>query len=495
MTAYLMQNGGLKSIPLSAVKPETLAQWWGWGNSDSDRPSVGTLYSNVPWLYRGVNAICNSLVTMPHALHKVNEDGEEVDVEILDFEIPLDDLLDIFCGQLLFFGAAYGVVESNKYGIARNFRPYDPKTITPQFDDEQGFTGVKRSANGKEYIITTEQGLFYTWLPNRNGETGAGVSPVMAALAAAGVLHNIDLYAEMYFKNGAVNPTLLSIDGGITDKSDRERLQAWYKRMLSGVRKAFGIELISGKITATTIGYALKDLATTELSMSKREDVSTALGVPQTLLFSNAANYATASQDDLHFYDKTIKPFAFRLQNALNKQVYQPLGYFLKFHPERMAIYQELKAREASGVVELYTARIVTLNETRERLELPPLEGGDVLAALPVDPMSTQTQQSNNPQPSGETVINEEPAQATDIPAEAHVHTHEDSPAKVHLTKWQTLAVKRHKEGKLAKAYDFESDAIRPSLMASITGALEAAKTSTDIKHIFTDAIEWAAYP
>lgn len=143
--------------------------------------------------------------------------------------------------------------------------------------------------------------------------------------------------------------------------------------MLSGVRKAFGIELISGKITATTIGYALKDLATTELSMSKREDVSTALGVPQTLLFSNAANYATASQDDLHFYDKTIKPFAFRLQNALNKQVYQPLGYFLKFHPERMAIYQELKAREASGVVELYTARIVTLNETRERLELPPL--------------------------------------------------------------------------------------------------------------------------
>jgi HK97 family phage portal protein len=500
MTAYLMQGNGIKSIPLSAVKPETLANWWGWPGGETDRASVATLYGNVPWLYRGVNAICNSLVNMPHVLHKDNVDGDEVSTDVLNFETPMDDLLDIFTGYLLFYGAAYGKVENNKYGISRDFRPYSPTTITPQYDTDQGFTGVKRTVNGNEYIITPENGLFYSWLPNRTAETGPGLAPVAAALAAAGVLHNIDLYAEMYFKNGAVNPTLISVEGAIGDKSDRERLEAWYKRMLSGVRKAFGITVVNGKVSAQTIGYALKDLATTELSASKREDVSTALGVPQTLLFSNAANYATAQQDDLHFYDKTIRPLAIRLQNALNKQVYQPMGYFLQFHPERMPIYQELKAKEASGVVELYKARIVTLNETRERLELPPIEGGDEMAALPVAPMPAGQQPGSldpNP-PKDETVVNEEPSKPDTQPVaekKAHDHAHEDTPARDDLFKWQLVATKRLKENKLSKATDFESKAIRPTLMASIKGALETAKTSTDIKHIFTDAMEWVAYP
>lgn len=489
MTAYLMQNGGLKSIPLSAVKPDTLANWFSWAGMETERPLVADMYTNVPWLYRGVNAICNAVVSMPHSLHKDSEDGEEVDPNTLDFATHLDDLLDIFTGHLLFYGACYGIVERNKFNVIRDFRPYDPKTITPQYDNEQGFIGIKRTVNGKEYKITVDDGLFYTWIPNRTGEVGPGVSDVQAALAAAGVLRNIDIYADMYFKNGAVNPTLISVEGGSTLPADVERLKAWYKRMLSGVRKAFGIEMINGKITAQTIGYALKDLATTELTSSKREDVSTALGIPQTLLFSNAANYATAQQDDLHFYDKTVKPKAIRLQNALNKQVYEKMGYYLKFHPERMEIYQQQEEQKSASVVSLYQAGIMTLDEVREHMNLAPLPP----KAEPVPTDSGQQPDSNRTdtaQPADNTPTNDAPqAKAT------HVHTHEENAVTVDLEKWQTVALKRLKENKIAKALEFTSVAIRPSMMEAIKGSLETVTDANEIKRVFAHALEWAAYP
>ncbi len=81
------------------------------------------------------------------------------------------------------------------------------------------------------------------------------------------------------------------------------------------------------------------------------------------------------------------------------------------------------------------------------------------------------------------------------MPVKAHVHEHAVSPIALELEKWQTVATKRLRENKLAKALTFESALIRPSLMASIKGSLEGAKTAGDIKRIFADVTEWVAYP
>jgi len=306
------------------------------------------------------------------------------------------------------------------------------------------------------------------------------------------VLRNIDIYADMYFKNGAVNPTLISVEGGSTLPADVERLKAWYKRMLSGVRKAFGIEMINGKISAQTIGYALKDLATTELTSSKREDVSTALGIPQTLLFSNAANYATAQQDDLHFYDKTVKPKAIRLQNALNKQVYEKMGYYLKFHPERMEMYQQQEEQKSASVVSLYQAGIMTLEEVREHMNLAPL------STVNIEPPPVSIDNGQKPDNNRTDSVNSSATTPTDdaSPTKAtHVHEHAENAATAELEKWQAVALKRLKENKFTKALEFTSDVIRPSLMEAIKGNLENVTDATEIKRVFLNALEWAAYP
>lgn len=487
MSLYMLQGNNIKDISLGTLKRENLAKWWSWANEDTSE-SVDSLYGNVPWLYRGANAICGASVSVPRSLHKGDISGDVIEEEALNLQTPLGDLIDVWVGHLLFYGAFYGQIISNKYNVVRDIQVYAPATMKANYDSDGVLETFTRTVNGKEKKIDIDTpGFVYSWLPNRTAETGAGVPPVQAALAAAGVLRNIDAYASMYFKNGAVNPTLISVDGSSQMQDvDRERLKSWYKRMLGSIKNAFGIEVVNGKVTATTIGYALKDLATTELTASKREDVSTALGVPQTLLFSNAANYATAAQDDLHLYEKTVKPLLNRVKDTLNKRAFKPMGIYLACNFEQMEIYQQQKQQQADALAVLVNSKILDTNEAREEL-------GYEARAEVVPPPEPQTPElpANVQTNDGESMTIDE----TVMPIKTHVHIEKESPALTDLNLWQTVAIKRLKEGKLAKALDFESAVIRPTLMASIKGALEAVNDATDIKHIFADAMEWASYP
>ncbi len=62
------------------------------------------------------------------------------------------------------------------------------------------------------------------------------------------------------------------------------------------------------------------------------------------------------------------------------------------------------------------------------------------------------------------------------------------------LRKWRIKAIKLLKDGKSA-AVQFESNTIPDSLVGSILGALEGAKTQIDINRIFHNAMTWKGYP
>ena len=55
------------------------------------------------------------------------------------------------------------------------------------------------------------------------------------------------------------------------------------------------------------------------------------------------------------------------------------------------------------------------------------------------------------------------------------------------------MAEKRIKEGKGLR--EFETSVIEPSLHGAISGALENAKTVSDVKRVFDSVIEWRGYP
>ena len=137
------------------------------------------------------------------------------------------------------------------------------------------------------------------------------------------MLYNMDVFGSMFFERGAINPTVVTIQGfDRLQEAEQQRVRSWFDRTMTGLRNAFSVLPLATETSIQQLGSGIGDLTVPDLTDAKRQDISTALGIPQSLLFSNASNYATARQDDLHFYDKTILPQARFISEKLNQQLF-----------------------------------------------------------------------------------------------------------------------------------------------------------------------------
>lgn len=480
---------GMKSIPLSALTASILADWFGGVDQTNN---VGLYYSRIPWLYRGVTAIADSAAGIPFAVHRGGEDGTELDPRefrerVLD--VDLRELLKCASGDLTLYGACYVVVYRNRYGVAKQAESLLAAKMAIQYGQD-GQPDVFRYHIGSRLLVFTRQGdgsyvlmepgadpaqLLYLWLPNFVSNQGPGVSPAQAALKAAGVLANMDTYTESFFANGAVNPMVLTVEN--IGESDKERVQSWVNRNLAGVRNAFRTLVARGGAPAVTkLGYSISELSAPELTATKQYEIATALGVPQTLLFSNAANYATARQDDLHFYDKTVLPLARVIVDYINEELIQLAGCQWMLHPERLSVFQENEGERSDAVLKLYAAGLIGLTEARERLNLPPEIPNDLKPApVPVTLGNQPPKPAEMPHP-------------TVMPAEADAEADD-------LKRWERMAVRRYEEGKPARALRFDSDSVTPALVAAVKGQLEGARTVDEVRDVFRQARNWREYP
>lgn len=360
-------NGGLtvKSVGLDALPDSAWTPVLG----ADEGGSALDLYERIPWLYRAVNLRADAIASLPVSWETL--DGTPLDAPPrLPFALDLPHLLNLIEGWLTLYGAAYVFKGMNAARRVKQLRPLHPRTVTPIYEGERGLVGYERQAGGERIALSLDE-VVAIWLPARRAELGHGVPPAQAALSSAGMLHAADQFGEQYFQHGAVMPTLISIEG-MPSPADMEKLESWAGRAMSGLRNAFRPLALRAPVKVQPLAgnVELGKLALPELTDKKREDIATALGVPHSLLFSNAANYATARQDDLHFYDKTVLPEARRIESALNRGLFERQGVRLRFRPDRLEIYQSLEAQKADRVATLVSAKVITRDEARQLMGL-----------------------------------------------------------------------------------------------------------------------------
>lgn len=314
-------------------------------------------YQGVPWIFRGVKLRCNALASMPLDVLK----GDTVVDSSGDWQnvvgcIPnINRLLWQIEAALTVFGSAYLYREANRVKTV-GLRFLNPQTITPRIDAAAGLTGFTRKIGAQQIELTPEQ-LIYFWEYDPFVELGPAVtSPALSAMKAANTLTSFDDFVQMFFERGAVKATLLTMSGN-PPPAEKERIKTWWRRFMSGLRNAFSAEVVNADgVTPVVVGEGVSELNNKELTDAKREDIAVALGVPQTLLFSNAANYATAKQDDLHFYTKTIMPEAEFIAAVLNEQLFAPMGYRIVFRPETLEVFQQDENDRANALAALVNA-------------------------------------------------------------------------------------------------------------------------------------------
>lgn len=419
------------------------------GASGIDRVSgTASAYGLVPLIFRAVRLRSDAISSVPMHIYSTRSGSEQA----WPFQTPLADLIWRTEAALLLTGGAYWLKLDNQVRT-RDVMWLNPYSMEVRYQNGQALFAQDQAApnNGpwqaKSVVYFREFGVADDITP--------GVSSAQVALEDARLLRYLTRFAAHYFDNGAMPVTLLGFEM-VPTQAEVDRVQTFFRRMASGIENAFRVLGLRGKITPQILTPVPKDLEMPALNNQARHNISMAFGIPQTML-EDAANYATAGEHRLSFWQDTVRPRGRIYEDTINQQLLNPMGLRIYFDFEEMGIFQVDEAQRSGALKNLTES------------------GVDTLTALEILGYQLNEEQISRMQQSAQVVPETDDTEINEIIDE--------------VRRWERKAIKRVKSGKPAVC-DFQSRVIPAGLAGAIEGALSAVSSDAQlVKAVFADVI------
>jgi len=202
-----------------------------------------------------------------------------------------------------------------------------------------------------------------------------GLSP-LKAVAVAG---DTDLYAAKwnrnFFYNAAAPSAAIISDKRLSDE-EFKRLKAQIEKMYQGLDNAHKTILLENGLDFKPVQLSHKDMEFLELRRFTRTEIAAVFGVPLSKLgISEEVNRATAFVNDYTFAKNTLTPKLKLIADALNHQLLVHFGEDLAF--EFDSVIPQDEEFQMKKYIEFAKQGIMTINEIRDELGLPPVDWGD----------------------------------------------------------------------------------------------------------------------
>jgi HK97 family phage portal protein len=158
----------------------------------------------------------------------------------------------------------------------------------------------------------------------------------------------------------------------------RKRWRATFAGNKQGDRTAF----LGGTAKYNQLSVSPRELDYLESKKQNAEDIITAIGVPISMVNPKGINRATADTEYRMFIESTIAPMVHLFSESINERFIAPNyseAYFIKSH-DILTEDKDLRLQEITQ----WTDKVVTINESRKRLGLDPVDGGDELGTMQI---------------------------------------------------------------------------------------------------------------
>lgn len=466
---------GVKSIPLNQL-PE--AAWTVLQGEYNDSDKLEKYRKAVGVLKRCIIIRQNSVRRVPWCILDASgktlyESTEPRLPQNLRWLRSMRHLIGLTEAALILKSEAFWYKKMSLANTVMDLRWFSPVATKAKWTGE-GLTSFERIVkSGAQPETYSTDDIVYIWLADAMQETKPDASLAAAAMSSAGVLFNVDQFAINFMERGAIKATLLTAPKNIAPQ-EKARLKTWWDRFYRGVKNAGAAEVVADDVKPVVIGEGLKELSDTDLTGERREDIATTLGIPHSMVFSNASNFATAQQDEVNFYNMTVIPECDIIGEAANEQLFDALGLQFQFQPEKMDIYQDDEANRASAFKDYVTGGMrVSVAAQILGVELPnQMEYADLdTGSTPADPTGSTAP---------------DPAQTNQ--AEPITPDQVKALRKADLEKWQRKALKRIESGKSADC-EFESDWLSQLEIQLIRSRLDVSYSKSVVNTIFEQAV------
>lgn len=339
------------------------------------------------WVFAAVQVIAEQVANIDLRLYEKSNTGDKQQVfdhdalKLLDYVNEGSTSYDLFFGtgaHCEINGKYYWIVLPNGLGVPSEFMLPDPTKMKPIIDVYGKITSYHYFLQGNQFaeIDPTLVVPFRNFNPSNNFE---GMSTLEAARTAAETDDYAKTYNRNWFKNSARPDIVLKFDTDLS-KDQKEKLKEEWKSRYAGVNNT-GKMLIAPKgMTVDVLSQNHQDMEYIEQRKFSREELLGIFRVPKTLIgLTEEVNRASAEAAMYAFIAFTILPKYKRIVNSLN-EYYLPMfkgaeNMRFEFANKPPEDPQALVATTAEAI----NNGLMTLNEGRRVLNLPKIEGGDVV--------------------------------------------------------------------------------------------------------------------
>ncbi len=278
---------------------------------------------------------------------------------------------------LSLWGAAFWGLERNEQGIITEIWPLRPDKMRTIPDAERYIKGfVYVGGAGGELVPYLPEDVVWMRYFNPLDEY-AGLSPIAPLRQSADMGIDALRANRKLLQNDSTPGLIIEMEGFPTDAEVSEFYARWESRF-QGVNKTRRPALLSPGMKATNLGFSPRDMEYIESLRWSLEDVTRVFGVPKVMIGdlenTTFSNFNTARR---LFWEDTIAAQLAFYQETLHRHLlphFNDDSLTLEFDLSGVAALKENEENKAKRRRIYVEAGIMTIDEVRREMNLPPLE-------------------------------------------------------------------------------------------------------------------------
>jgi len=370
------------SVPLNAANIDTVL---GLDQAASSGMSVTPMTSlGYPALWRGVNIRSSTIGRLPldvlergeggkvkaeaHPAYRLLRDQPNSEMGSKAFKAMLE-------AHAILTGGGFAVIIRNDFGVPIELIPLDPANVIPF--RENGRLGYSILSGGKMVTELPENILHIKGL-SWDGINGLGVVDVLKESIGLGLA--AQKYQSIFFRNGASPQTVIELPGSLRDKEAVERFRTMWGKRHRGIENAHQPALLENGAQLKPFSVSPEDaemLATRDFEVKQ---IANAIGIPAYLLGdSTRTSFASLEVENRTFLRDLADPMSNWEEECklklLTPQERSTRSHTVEFNKE--SVERPDLTTFVNALVSQVNNGLLSLNEARNKLNMPPLPSGD----------------------------------------------------------------------------------------------------------------------
>ena len=278
-------------------------------------------------------------------------------------------------------GNAYCVMERDRLGRqVKSLEMLSPMSVEAKLRKDGDLEYHVKAENGKTEVYQRDQMLH---IPAFAWDGLRGLAPIEYMRESVGLALAAEEFGARYFSQGTHTGAVVTVPDGVTrDQEQATKFREDLDRAHQGLGKSHRAIVLPFGTTYQPISIAMNDAQFLETRRFQKADIASIFRVPLHLIqeHEKSTSWGTGIyQMTLGFVQYTLRPWAVRIEQALNQQLLSEAErevYFFEFNLDAL-LRGDLDA-QAQWFAQAIQYGIMSRNEVREILNRNPVEGGDV---------------------------------------------------------------------------------------------------------------------